>query len=302
MEQSLPRRPFDQFRNTPQLAAGLLLIAVWWPLAWGEFGSISHYYFFPLWLGYVLSVDGLVWLRRGTSPLVRLGWSYPLVFVISAPFWWMFEFLNRTLTNWSYITPWDYGLVGRTIIGSFSFATVIPAVLTTAELLWTFIGSDRGGVRLRLGRNGLIGAHIAGWLMLISMMIWPEYLFPFCWLSVLFILDPIARALGATTISTLFERGRTGPLLSLAAAGLVCGWFWEMWNYLAMPKWIYSVPHVGFLHVWEMPILGYGGYIPFAFEIFAFYVLVVAALPWLGLEPDPKSGRPQIDPVEGRFL
>jgi hypothetical protein len=49
-----------------------------------------------------------------------------------------------------------------------------------------------------------------------------------------------------------------------------------------MPKWVYSVPHVGVLKVWEMPLLGYGGYIPFSFEVLAYYALVTALVPWLG--------------------
>jgi len=40
-----------------------------------------------------------------------------------------------------------------------------------------------------------------------------------------------------------------------------------------MPKWTYDVPYVGALKVVEMPLLGYGGYLPFAFEIFAFVSL-----------------------------
>jgi hypothetical protein len=42
-----------------------------------------------------------------------------------------------------------------------------------------------------------------------------------------------------------------------------------MWNYWSLPQWYYTVPHVGFGKVFAMPILGYGGYLPFALEIFA---------------------------------
>lgn len=39
-------------------------------------------------------------------------------------------------------------------------------------------------------------------------------------------------------------------------------------------KWKYNVPYVGFLKIFEMPILGYFGYLPFALEIYAFYWFV----------------------------
>ena len=34
-------------------------------------------------------------------------------------------------------------------------------------------------------------------------------------------------------------------------------------------KWIYHTPGAQFLHVFEMPLLGYGGYVPFALELWA---------------------------------
>src|SRR2546423_2924453 len=39
---------------------GLLLLAVCWPLNWSLPGMRTAYLFFPLWVGYVLAVDGLV--------------------------------------------------------------------------------------------------------------------------------------------------------------------------------------------------------------------------------------------------
>jgi hypothetical protein len=54
----------------------------------------------------------------------------------------------------------------------------------------------------------------------------------------------------------------------------MCGFFWEMWNFFSYPKWVYHIPFFDFLRVFEMPILGYGGYIPFALELFALYHLL----------------------------
>jgi hypothetical protein len=56
------------------------------------------------------------------------------------------------------------------------------------------------------------------------------------------------------------------------------GFFWEMWNFLSYPKWIYSVGWGDALHVFEMPLLGYGGYLPFSLELFAAYHLVLGVL------------------------
>ena len=52
------------------LALGALLIAVAWPLAWSGLEPWSHYTFFPLWLGYILAVDGVS--TRGVENFYRL--------------------------------------------------------------------------------------------------------------------------------------------------------------------------------------------------------------------------------------
>jgi hypothetical protein len=58
----------------------------------------------------------------------------------------------------------------------------------------------------------------------------------------------------------------------------MCGFFWEMWNFYSYPKWMYYLPIADFLHIFEMPVLGYSGYIPFSIELFALYHLVAGLL------------------------
>ena len=52
-------------------------------------------------------------------------------------------------------------------------------------------------------------------------------------------------------------------VVASAAAAMICGVFWEMWNDLSLAKWIYRVPFVHRFPLFEMPILGYAGYLPF---------------------------------------
>ena len=60
-------------------------------------------------------------------------------------------------------------------------------------------------------------------------------------------------------------------MFSLCAGALVCGLFWEMWNFWTYPKWQYSISFVDFARVFEMPLLGYGGYLPFGLETYVVY-------------------------------
>src|SRR5699024_10474051 len=90
------------------------------------------------------------------------------------------------------------------------------------------------------------------------------------------LIDVINDITGMRSIASQVADRRWDTVLVLFAAGLTCGFFWELWNIRSMPKWTYTVPHVGFFKVFEMPILGYGGYLPFALEIFAIYNLLHA--------------------------
>ena len=51
-----------------------------------------------------------------------------------------------------------------------------------------------------------------------------------------------------------------------ALAALICGFFWEMWNQYSYPKWEYSIPYVQRFQIFEMPLLGYLGYLPFGLQ------------------------------------
>ena len=61
-------------------------------------------------------------------------------------------------------------------------------------------------------------------------------------------------------------RGDWSRLARLALAALICGFFWEMWNWGSLARWEYSVPFVNRFHLFEMPALGYAGYLPFGVE------------------------------------
>lgn len=264
----------------PQFWFGLLLIAVMWPLNWLLDGLRTAYLFFPLWLGYILAVDGLVWWRRGTS-LLRRNWrAFVGLFFVSAPGWWLFEVLNWRVGNWQYLGREQVSDLFYAVTASICFSTVIPAVFGTAELVSTFtwVQNLGKGPRIQPTRRVTLGFFVAGLLMLALLLAWPRYFFPFLWLSIYFLLAPLNVWLGHRSLAVYTAVGNWRPVLSLWFGGLICGFFWEMWNIYAFPKWIYHVPFVDFLHIFEMPLLGYGGYLPFALELFALYHLVIGLL------------------------
>jgi hypothetical protein len=256
---------------------GLLLMAVFWPLNWLLPGMRTHILFFPLWLGYVLTVDGLVFLRKGTSLLTRSRARFIGLFVLSAPAWWLFELFNERVQNWYYEGRDQFTSLQFLVLSTFSFSTVIPAVFGTAELMSTFIHRGRGPVIRPMPRT-LIVFFVLGLAMLALLLAWPQYFFPFMWLSVFFIIEPINVGLGFPSLSRWTRDGDWKPIAALWSGVLICGFFWEMWNFFSFPKWHYQVPYVNFLHIFEMPLLGYGGYLPFGLEAYSLYNLVTGLL------------------------
>jgi len=267
------RLPWDPGRT---LWVGCALVAVFWILSWFGPEPLRFYTFFPLWLGYIFTVDGITYRRSGTSLLARDRAGFAGLFLLSGPFWWVFEAMNERLDNWFYRLPIEFSLPVYGFLASIAFSTVIPAVFGTAELLRTFRPFDRA-MRLpplQMRRSGLLLLMASGVAMLLLVIVFPGQAFPLAWLSLFFIVDPFNALRGRRSLIAQVSAGRWDTVVCLFAAGITCGFFWEMWNYWSVPSWEYQVPYVGFLKIFEMPILGFGGFPPFALECFVMYVAV----------------------------
>jgi len=250
---------------------GLGLLAICWPLNWTLPGLRTAYLFFPLWLGYILVVDALVARRTGDSLWIRSRRDFVLLFVASSPIWWIFEMINRRTGNWEYLGSHTFTPLEYYLLCTLSFSTVMPAVFETAELVRTlnFVANHRPRASIRPTPNLNLGTFLLGIAMFILTLTWPKYCYPFVWTSLVLIFEPINRWLGRPNFLEFLQNGDWRPIISLSLGALICGFFWEMWNFYSWPKWIYHTPGAQFLHVFEMPLLGYLGYIPFALELFA---------------------------------
>jgi hypothetical protein len=259
------------------LAGGIVCAGVFWWVSWGGPEPFTHIAFFPLWLGYILTIDGLVQLRGRRSLLRRAPLHWAGLFVLSSPVWWAFELMNERLDNWAYQGGELFSPFAYAFWATVAFSTVIPAVFESAELLATFIGSRFPAAEARTLRRATgwwaVAAGVAGIGLIVVI---PRVAYPLAWIAPWLVFDGLNLAAGQRTIlEDLATRHWRRPL-TLAAAGLLCGFFWEMWNWEAYPRWVYDVPIFGFWKIFEMPLLGYGGYVPFAWSLYAFYRWVTA--------------------------
>lgn len=246
---------------------GLALIVGGWILAWTE-GLVApdwrRHTFTPLWLGYVVTVNALVVHGTGRSPLThRMEWFLSL-FPISAAFWWLFEHLNQFANNWYYTgthatSDWDYFLQA-----TLPFSTVLPAVAST--LAWLRQSSRIEALALPPVQVSSMLAWLAlatGIAVLAAMGVSPELFYAALWVGPPLILCGLQQIVVGETLLSPLARGDWRSLLQPALAALVCGLFWEMWNSGSLAQWHYSIPYAQRFHLFEMPLLGYAGYLPF---------------------------------------
>jgi hypothetical protein len=255
-----------------------------------------HQWFTPIvWTGYILFADALVLRLRGRSLLHDRPREFLMMAWLSVLFWLMFELYNLRLANWHYVglpkSPWL-----RNVAYVWAFATIFPGLFETSEWLAAVFRVDLEKARTAPRRFG--GWWIASVLLGLVFVVVPpllsytlsRFLFGFVWLGFIFFLDPINRWLGAPSLLAEWEAGRWGRTWALLAGGAVCGVLWEFWNYWAGGKWIYAVPILGDIKLFEMPVLGFLGFPPFCLECFVLYQFarrVLAGHVWAPEGPGP---------------
>lgn len=251
---------------------GLVLTLISWIFAWGKFSSFSQYSFFPLWIGYVLTINGLSFWLFKSSLLSFLKIKFLILFLISIPLWWLFETLNKITKNWSYVLPKPISNLDYFLGGSIYFSTVVPAVLSTAFLFYFLLLKvkpikDRPST---VTPTILIGSFILGVLFILWIFLFPNLYFPLLWGGVFLLLEPLNYIFKFPSLFYRVSRGDWTLVIAIMSATLFTGFWWELWNFYSFPKWTYSIPDVGFYKVFEMPILGYLGYPFFGLEVYSF--------------------------------
>lgn len=260
----------------------------WW-LMWTRvtpFGDLVYYAFSPLWWGFILTLDGIVYRRSAGRSLLA---ARPMTFIISAVV---------SLIGWSYFEYYDYFALGTwyypnstmpelsheaiVIIFLVAYTTVWPAIFEWYTLLNTcpkLASRYANGPKLALPGNLLMWG---GFALVVAMVFLPHPLFWVVWIGTLAIFSGMLIRLNIWTPFTALAQGNWGPMILMALAALFNGFFWEMWNYgSAHPElpvtnpnyWVYDIPYVNVIHIFsEMPLLGYFGYLPFGILAWVMFI------------------------------
>lgn len=241
-------------------------------------------YFTPIaWSAYILIADAAVLAITNRSRLNDAPVVLARIALLSIPLWLIFEAYNFRLHNWTYVgvpREWPGALLGY----AWSFATIFPAIFETADLVQAIM-PPVPGKPWQVSRRAEIVVMIVGAAFLIVPVALPPrigaYLFVLVWIGFVLLLDPLNHWLGLPSFIGDFSEGFRRRAYGFFAAGWVCGWFWEFWNYWAAAKWHYTFPVMQHEKIFEMPAVGFLGFLPFALECFCMYVTAAWLAGWV---------------------
>jgi hypothetical protein len=227
------------------------------------------------WYPTILAMAAFIARREGRDPLTANPLHALSLFAWSAVFWFFFELLNWRLDNWYYVNV-PAGRPARFIGISLAFATVLPAIFLAARTLESWTVFRRVAVRpMRVTALGLRLTALAGMVFLVLPLAWPRYFFPLIWGATTLLAEPaLYRRERRWSLIGDLERGELGRILRLLAGGAGIGLLWELYNSIARSRWIYTVPGLDNLKLFEMPLLGFLGFPVFALECWSVFHLL----------------------------
>ena len=241
-----------------------------------EIPPVPTWFYVFAWYPTLVILNQTVVLLGGESLMAR---PRELVLMLwwSAMIWLLFEAFNFRLHDWYYVFL-PSSRMARWLGITVSLATVVPAVLLGERVLdrlaawrdlrWHSVALD--AQRLR----------VAGWAglgLLVAALAFPRFLHPFTWVAVWLTVEP--RLYAVAPERSLFAdiaRGSWGRIARLMAAGLFAGLLWETFNAVARGRWIYTVPFLENLKIFEMPVVGFLGFPFFALEVWSLYHLLAS--------------------------
>jgi hypothetical protein len=233
-------------------------------------GSFQPHTFLPIWAGFILAVNALAVKRSGSCLMLRRPLGFVLLFPASAAFWWFFEYLNRFVQNWYYTGIEGMGPGGVHLLfqpglchGAARRAQHDrPAAHRSPP--WAGPGPLPAdpSARFRWIPGNMPAAACLG-LTLIG--IFPDQLFALLWVSPL---DhpPLHPAPDRAAHPALSTGMATGGRWCSGPGGADLRFFLGNVELFQPGPLDLHHPLRSTVHLFEMPILGYGGYLPFGLE------------------------------------
>lgn len=259
-----------------QIAFAVVALIASWALLALDVPPVPTWFYVFAWYPTLVLLDGIARRLDGEPSL----WARPArvasLFGWSAAIWLAFEAANFRLENWYYVSlpahRWERWL-GITV----SFATVVPAIVLAERVLRGVRVFRSAGHPVRWVKRVAPFTGPAGAAMALGALLAPGTLFPLIWGAGLLIAEPfVYRRRPDLSLWRDLERGDWGRAGRLLLGGLGIGLVWETYNGLGDAGWIYTVPGLDTLRLFEMPLLGFLGFPFFALEAWSLYSALCA--------------------------
>lgn len=245
--------------------------------------------YIPLYWGFTFMLDGIVYKRTGgksifnNDPQELIG-----IGVASVSGWLIFEYLNF------FVLEYWYYPIGNKIpddefctYAIFASSALLPLCFEWYSLFNTFpsfVNKYKNGIKITFGKPFQVMLLILSFAGLFFMPFYPTYLCPVIWLSPLIILTVELDLFNIWTPFSPIKKGNWTPALFMALTYLVEGFLLEGQNYISATHingiphtdypgyWVYNVPFINRFHVFEMPVVGFYGYLPFGIYCLVWWI------------------------------
>jgi len=256
-----------------------------------EMVLLLHWSDIPLFWGLFLIIDGITYVRNGGRSMVSHRIQEVIGIGMASAFGWMlFEYLNFFVDdNWYY----PFGdIIDREVFLLYAIVIstgLLPLSFAFYELFNTFrVFNNRytNGLKIVLPewlKSTLIIFCLLG---LLGSGLFPDFLFFSLWLAPGILIALVLDKVGYWTPLTSIGKGNWRPALVFALTYLAAGLCLEGENYLsgihsasgdvtftmAPAYWQYNLPYVNKFHLFEMPIVGFLGYLPFSLYCWVWWI------------------------------
>ncbi len=256
-----------------------------------------HWSDLPLFWGFIFFLDGIVYKRNGGRSLIgEVPQEVVGIGLCSTLGWMLFEYLNFFVDD-----NWFYPNGG--IISSEQFllyAIIISSGLLTMAFEWYSLFTSFPALRQRFSQG--IKIILPEWVKNVCLLLalgglfgsglLPDTLFFSLWLAPPLLLAVALDKIGVWTPLRPIGRGNWTPTLLFSLTYLVQGLCLECQNYFsgthdadgnlifseAPAYWVYSLPYVQTAKIFEMPVLGYLGYLPFGLYCWIWWITTATLL------------------------
>ena len=244
----------------------------------------------PLYWGLTFVLDGIVYKRTGgksifnNAPKELIG-----IGVSSVTGWLIFEYFNFFVQEYWYYPMGDLIQDDEFFVYAiFASSALLPLAFELYSLFNSFpswVNMYKKGPKITLGKPVQIVLLLLAFAGLFFMSFYPTWLCPVIWVSPLIIITVSLDMVGLWTPFSSIKKGNWTPVLFMALTYLVAGFMLEGQNYLSATHenglpiteypgyWVYNVPFVNRFHLFEMPVVGFYGYLPFGIYCLVWWIL-----------------------------